>query len=50
MTTYQGSSMTYSNPNYPVHASSDNFAFLTQVDLGTEWQITRHISTSSAIA
>ncbi len=44
-TQYQGSSQTYTNPNYPVHATSDGFAFLTQVDLGLDWQITRHIST-----
>lgn len=42
---HQGSSQTYANPNYPVHATSDNFAFLTQVDLGLDWQVTRHIST-----
>ena len=42
---YQGSSQTYANPNYPVHATSDDFAFLTQVDLGLDWQITRHLST-----
>jgi len=41
---YQGSSSTYSNPNYPVHASTDGFSFLTQVDVGLDWQITRHLS------
>ena len=44
-TQYQGSSQTYANPNYPVHATTDGFAFLTQVDLGLDWQITRHVST-----
>ncbi len=43
-TQYQGSSQTYANPNYPVHTSADGFSFLTQVDLGLDWQITRHIS------
>ena len=42
---YQASSQTYANPNYPVHATTDGFAFLTQVDLGLDWQITRHVST-----
>ena len=44
-TQYQGSSLTAANPNYPVHATTDGFAFLTQVDLGLDWQITRHVST-----
>jgi hypothetical protein len=44
-THYQGSSQTYANPNYPVHATSDGFSFLTQVDLGFDWQITPHIAT-----
>ncbi|MGA2256344.1 MAG: BBP7 family outer membrane beta-barrel protein [Thermoguttaceae bacterium] len=44
-TQYQASSQTYTNPNYPVHATTDGFAFLTQVDLGLDWQITRHVST-----
>jgi len=42
---YQGSSQTYASPNYPIHTTSDDFAFLTQVDLGLDWQFTRHIST-----
>ncbi len=42
---YQGSSSTYTNPNYPVHATTNDFAFLTQVDLGLDWQINRHVST-----
>jgi len=42
---YQGSSSTYTNPNYPVHSTQDSFAFLTQVDLGLDWQITPHVST-----
>ncbi len=42
---YQASSQTYPNPNYPVHATADGFAFLTQVDLGLDWQITQHVST-----
>jgi hypothetical protein len=41
---YQASSQTYANPNYPVHATTDGFAFLTQVDLGLDWQLTRHVS------
>jgi len=44
-TQYQASSQTYTNPNYPVHATNDGFAFLTQVDLGLDWQITQHVST-----
>jgi hypothetical protein len=44
-TQYQGSSQTYANPNYPVHATTDGFAFLTQVDLGLDWQICQHVST-----
>jgi hypothetical protein len=44
-TRYQGSSQTYTNPNYPVHNTTDGFSFLTQVDLGLDWQVTRHIST-----
>jgi hypothetical protein len=42
---YQASSQTYANPNYPVHATADGFAFLSQIDLGLDWQVTRHIST-----
>lgn len=42
---YQGCSSTYANPNYPVHTTADGFAFLTQVDLGLDWQICRHVST-----
>ena len=38
---YQASSQTYANPNYPVHSTTDGFAFLTQVDLGLDWQVTR---------
>ena len=41
---YQGSSQTYTNPNYPVHTTNDGFSFLTQVDLGLDWQATQHIS------
>ena len=41
---YQASSSTYANPNYPVHSSTDGFAFLTQVDVGLDWQVTRHLS------
>jgi hypothetical protein len=41
---YQGSSQTYTNPNYPVHAVNDGFATLTQVDLGLDWQPTRHFA------
>jgi len=41
---FQGSSSTYANPNYPVHTTNDGFAFLTQVDVGLDWQITRHFS------
>ena len=41
---FQGSSSTYANPNYPVHATTDGFSFLTQVDLGLDWQVTRHLS------
>ena len=44
-TQYQASSQTYANPNYPVHAATDGFAFMTQVDLGLDWQVTRHVST-----
>ncbi len=44
-TRYEGCSQTYNTPNYPVHSTSDNFAFLTQVDLGLDWQVTQHIST-----
>ncbi len=40
---YQGSSSTYPNQNYPVHTTADGFSFLTQVDLGLEWQICRHV-------
>jgi hypothetical protein len=42
---YQASSQTYSNPNYPIHATNDGFAVLTQVDLGLDWQITPHFGT-----
>ena len=42
---YQGSSSTYTNPNYPVHATNDGFSFLTQVDVGLDWQISRHVAT-----
>ena len=28
-----------------MHASTDGFSFLTQVDLGLDWQITQHVST-----
>ena len=28
-----------------MHATTDGFAFLTQVDLGLDWQVTRHVST-----
>ena len=35
---YQASSETYANPNYPVHATGNDFAFLTQVDVGLDWQ------------
>jgi hypothetical protein len=42
---YQASSQTFTSPNYPVHATSDGLALLTQVDLGVDWQITRHIGT-----
>ncbi len=42
---FQGSSQTYTNPNYPVHATSDGFSFLTQVDLGLDWQVMQHVST-----
>lgn len=41
---YQASSETYANPNYPVHATGNDFAFLTQVDVGLDWQLTRHLS------
>ncbi len=41
---YQASSETYANPNYPVHATGNDFAFLTQVDVGLDWQLTRHVS------
>ena len=41
---YQASSQTYANPNYPVHSTTDGFAFLTQVDVGLDWQVTRHVS------
>ena len=41
---YQGSSQTFTNPNYPIHANTDGFSFLTQVDLGLDWQICRHVS------
>ena len=41
---YQASSETYANPNYPVHATGNDFSFLTQVDVGLDWQITRHFS------
>ncbi|MEI8375241.1 MAG: BBP7 family outer membrane beta-barrel protein [Planctomycetota bacterium] len=44
-TQYQASSQTYPNQNYPVHAGTDGFAFMTQVDLGLDWQVTRHVST-----
>jgi len=44
-TQYQASSQTYPNSNYPVHATSDGFAFLTQIDTGLDWQITQHVST-----
>ena len=42
---YQASSQTYPNPNYPIHATANDFAFLTQVDLGLDWQINCHVST-----
>ncbi len=45
MVTYQGASQTSANPSYPIHATSDDFSFLTQIDLGLDWQITRHFST-----
>jgi hypothetical protein len=41
---YQASSSTYANPNYPVHSTTDGFSFLTQVDVGLDWQVTRHLS------
>ena len=41
---YQASSESYANPNYPVHATGNDFAFLTQIDMGLDWQITRHFS------
>jgi hypothetical protein len=41
---FQASSQTYANPNYPVHSTNDGFAFLTQVDVGLDWQVTRHVS------
>ena len=44
-TQYQASSQTYANPNYPVHSTTDGFAFLTQVDVGLDWQFSRHVST-----
>ncbi len=44
-TYYQGSSQTYPNPNYPVHATADGLAFLTQIDVGLDWDICRHVST-----
>jgi len=44
-TVYQASSQTYTNPNYPVHSTTDGFSFLTQVDVGLDWQITRHVAT-----
>jgi len=42
---YQGSSQTYSNPNYPVHSTNDGLSVLTQVDVGLDWQVTKHLST-----
>ena len=42
---YPASSQTYANPNYPVHSTSDGFACLTQVDVGLDWQFSRHLST-----
>ena len=41
---YQAASSLYTSPNYPIHATSDGFAFLTQVDLGVDCQVTRHLS------
>ena len=41
---YQGSSSTYANPNYPIHTTNDGFSFLTQVDVGLDWQVTQHVS------
>ena len=32
------------NPNYPVHATSDSFAVLTQVNVGLDWQLCQHVS------
>ena len=42
--TYEGSPQTNGYPNYPVHATTDGFAFLTQVDVGLDWQVCRHVS------
>ena len=35
---------TYYSQYYPVHATGDVFSFLTQVDVGAEWQFTRNWS------
>jgi len=35
----QGSSLTYLPLDYPIHASANGFSFMTQVDVGVNWQI-----------
>lgn len=43
-THYQGSSQNYTNPNYPVNASCNQFSCMTQIDIGLDWQFSSHVS------
>jgi len=44
-TVYQASAQAYTSPNYPMHTVTDGFSFLTQVDVGLDWQISKHVAT-----